>query len=69
LPDIAPRGKAANSDHYPFTELGVPSFFFYLRGNYHHYHDVDDTYEVITLSKYKEAFQLIRDFANWRMGK
>ena len=23
------RGKAANSDHYFFTEKGVPSFFFY----------------------------------------
>jgi Zn-dependent M28 family amino/carboxypeptidase len=69
LPNIAPRGKAANSDHHPFTEKGVPSFFFYLRGNYHHYHDVEDVYELITLSKYNEAFQLIRDFANWRMGK
>ncbi|MDZ4668164.1 MAG: M28 family peptidase [bacterium] len=69
LPDIAPRGKAANSDHHPFTEMGVPSFFFYLRGNYHHYHDVGDTYEALTLSKYNEAFLLMRDFANWRMGK
>ncbi len=69
LPDIAPRGKAQNSDHYFFTEAGVPSFFFYLRGNYHHYHDVDDTYEALTLSKYPEAFKLVRDFANMRMGK
>ncbi|OYU97248.1 MAG: aminopeptidase [Bacteroidetes bacterium B1(2017)] len=69
LPDIAPRGKAQNSDHYYFTEAGVPAFFFYLRGNYHHYHDIDDTYSELTLSRYKEAFQLITDFANMRMGK
>jgi len=69
LPNIAPRGKAQNSDHYYFSEAGVPAFFFYLRGNYHHYHDVDDTYEELTLSKYKEAFQLILDFANMRMSK
>lgn len=69
LPDIAPRGKAQNSDHYYFTEAGVPSFFFYLRGNYHHYHDVDDTYEALTLSKYESAFRLIQDFLNMRMGK
>jgi aminopeptidase YwaD len=69
LPNIAPRGKAQNSDHYFFTEAGVPSFFFYLRGNYHHYHDVDDTYEALTLSKYPESFKLVRDFANMRMGK
>jgi Zn-dependent M28 family amino/carboxypeptidase len=69
LPNIAPRGKAQNSDHYYFSEAGVPAFFFYLRGNYHHYHDVNDTYEELTLSKYKEAFQLILDFANMRMSK
>jgi aminopeptidase YwaD len=68
LPDIAARGKSANSDHHYFTEAGVPSFFFYLRGNYHHYHDVDDTYEAITMSKYNEAFKLIVDFADWRMN-
>jgi hypothetical protein len=67
LPNIAPRGKSPNSDHHYFTEAGVPSFFFYLRGNYHHYHDVDDTYEALTMSKYNEAFRLIRDFAGWRM--
>lgn len=27
LPQIKIRGKAANSDHYPFSEKGVPAFF------------------------------------------
>ena len=32
LPIIKPRGPAANSDHYFFTEAGVPAFFIYTMG-------------------------------------
>jgi aminopeptidase YwaD len=32
LSKINPRGKAANSDHYFFTEKGVPAFFIYTQG-------------------------------------
>ncbi|MFA9213478.1 MAG: M28 family metallopeptidase, partial [Candidatus Methylacidiphilales bacterium] len=64
LPTINPRGKAANSDHYYFTEAGVKSFFFYLMGDYHFYHDIDDKASAVTLSKYNEAYQLVYDFAN-----
>ena len=63
LPVIKSRGKAANSDHYFFTEKGVPSFFFYLMGDWKHYHDTNDKTPV-PLSKFKEAFLLIRDFSN-----
>ncbi len=62
LPTIASRGKAQNSDHYFFTEQGVKSFFFYLMGDYHFYHDVDDKAELLPLSKYNEAFKLITHF-------
>ncbi len=66
LPQTKKRGKAANSDHYFFTEAGVPSFFFYLMGPYSHYHDVDDTRENLTLElePYNGSFRLIRDFVN-----
>ncbi len=64
LPTIAPRGKAQNSDHYYFTENGVKSFFFYLMGDYHFYHDVDDKADALPLSKYNEAFKLIQQFAD-----
>jgi len=67
LPEIAARGKAMNSDHYHFSEKDVPALFFYLRGEYHQYHDIGDTHKAITLSKYSEAFGLIRDFMNARM--
>jgi len=63
LPTINARGKAANSDHYYFTEAGVKSFFFYLMGDYHFYHDIDDKSSAITLSKYNEAYKLVYDFA------
>lgn len=62
LPAVNARGKAANSDHYYFTEKGVKSFFFYLMGEYKYYHDINDGPEALTFSKYKEAFSLIYDF-------
>ena len=66
LPQTKKRGKAANSDHYFFTESGIPAFFFYLMGPYNHYHDVDDTAENMRLEteSYNGAFYLIRDFMN-----
>jgi len=64
LPTVNARGKAQNSDHYYFTEKGVKAFFFYLMGEYGAYHDVNDTPEAVTFSKYSEAFRLIRDYAD-----
>ncbi len=63
LSQIKKRGPAANSDHYWFTEKGVPSFFFYTMGDNNHYHDVFDTYEELSFSKYNDLIQLIADFA------
>ncbi|MGB0523063.1 MAG: M28 family metallopeptidase [Flammeovirgaceae bacterium] len=63
LPRIGKRGEAANSDHYFFYKENVPCFFFYLEGDWKHYHDVNDT-TPIPFSKFKEAFLLIRDFTN-----
>ncbi len=56
------RGKAANSDHYWFTEKGVPAFFMYAEGGVTAYHDVHDTRENLPLPKYRELFTLIRLF-------
>lgn len=62
LKEIRKRGKAMNSDHYWFTEKGVPSFFFYTLGGVSFYHDVDDKPETLPLTKYKEVYRLIIDF-------
>ncbi len=57
------RGKAANSDHYWFVERGVKGFFFYLMGDYNHYHDIYDNRDNLKLGEfYDKSFLLIRDF-------
>lgn len=57
------RGKAANSDHYWFVERGVKGFFFYLMGEYHFYHEVNDAPKNLRLGPYYDkSFLLIRDF-------
>ncbi len=56
------RGKAANSDHYFFSEAGVPAFFMYTMGPNKHYHDVGDSYENLSFSEFNDIFQLLVDF-------
>ena len=36
------RENRPNSDHFPFTQVGVPALFFYTQGGPPHYHDVHD---------------------------
>ncbi len=62
LPEIKKRGKAANSDHYHFTEKGVPAFFFYTLGGIAAYHDVQDIPETLPLTKFSEVYKLISTF-------
>ncbi len=63
LTEVKARGKAANSDHYFFTEAGVRGFFFYLMGKYKHYHNVYDSPENLRLNDhYNRAFTLISGF-------
>ncbi|MBB6613072.1 M28 family peptidase [Pontibacter sp. Tf4] len=62
LPQLKMRGRAANSDHYPFSERGVPAFFFYTLGGTTFYHNVYDQADQLPLTKFSEVFQLITDF-------
>jgi hypothetical protein len=64
---IKSRGKAANSDHYWFTEKGVPSFFIYAMGGIQAYHDVYDKAETLPLTEFEDLFHLIIDFNNQLM--
>jgi aminopeptidase YwaD len=59
---INSRGKAANSDHYFFTENGVPSFFIYTQGGPSAYHDISDRPETLPLTEYNDLFKLIINF-------
>jgi aminopeptidase YwaD len=62
LPHVKSRGKAANSDHYWFSEAGVRCFFFYLMGPYPYYHDVYDRPEMVPFTNYENAFLLFKYF-------
>jgi VanZ family protein len=62
LPRLTARGRAANSDHYPFAEAGVPAFFLYTRGGSLAYHDVNDRPAALSLAGFAGAYGLARDF-------
>ncbi|MES2591033.1 MAG: M28 family peptidase [Bacteroidota bacterium] len=62
LRDIKIRGKAANSDHYFFSEKGVKSFFIYTMGGTKAYHDIYDKPETLPLNKLEDLFKLIIKF-------
>ena len=68
LAKINPRGKAANSDHYFFSEKGVPAFFFYTLGGIKAYHDVFDRPETLPLNEHQDLFKLIVHFNYKLMG-
>jgi aminopeptidase YwaD len=64
LPQLKMRGRAANSDHFPFSEKGVPAFFFYTLGGTTFYHNTEDQAAQLPLTKFKEVFRLITDFTS-----
>lgn len=68
LVKINPRGKAANSDHYFFTEKGVPAFFMYTQGGISAYHDVFDQQETLPFTVYENLFKLFVGFNNSLMN-
>ena len=59
---IKPRGEAANSDHYWFSQRKVPSFFIYTMGPNKNYHDIYDTYDNLTFAKFENIFKLLSSF-------
>ena len=68
LVKINARGKAANSDHYFFSEKGVPAFFFYTLGGIKAYHDVFDKAETLPMNEHEDLFKLITKFNQKLMG-
>jgi aminopeptidase YwaD len=62
LKAVNPRGKAANSDHYFFSEKGVPAFFFYTLGGIAAYHDVFDKAATLPLTEQADLMQLMIKF-------
>ncbi len=62
LPAINQRGKAANSDHYWFSEKGIPSFFMYTLGGIKAYHDVFDKGATLPMDHYENLLKLMEEF-------
>lgn len=62
VPVVKARGKAANSDHYFFTEKGVRSFFVYTMGENKNYHDIFDTYENLNYNSFNGLAKLFDSF-------
>jgi Zn-dependent M28 family amino/carboxypeptidase len=62
LPQVRSRGKAANSDHYFFSEAGVPAFFLYSNGGAGYYHDVFDKPATLALTNIDKVMKLLMDF-------
>lgn len=63
VPAVKARGEAANSDHYPLYQKGVPAFFIYTTGEeYQEYHTTTDKAEGLPLTAYEGLFRLVRDF-------
>ncbi len=62
IKDVKIRGKAANSDHYFFSEKGVKAFFIYSMGGIKAYHDIYDRPETLPLNEFENMFKLITKF-------
>ena len=61
---VVERGESCNSDHCPFYEKGVPSFFIHTQGpENQHYHDVGDKSAALPFSKHEALFRLITSFS------
>lgn len=64
VPKVELRGESCNSDHCPFYENGVPSFFIYTQGGIQAYHDIYDKAETLPLTAYAGYFKLMTKFLN-----
>jgi Zn-dependent M28 family amino/carboxypeptidase len=62
LPSVAPRGQAKNSDHYSFSEKGVPAFYIYTNGIKPYYHDLRDTAEEVNFEQAEGLLALLKEF-------
>lgn len=59
MKNVENRDAAANSDHHPFHEKGVPAIFFLTKGPSGRGHGPDDTYDKLPLFAYENLFKLV----------
>jgi Zn-dependent M28 family amino/carboxypeptidase len=58
------RGRAANSDHYWFSQRQIPAVFIYTLGGITAYHDVFDKAETLPLTEFSDLSKLLIGFIN-----
>lgn len=61
---VKARGQAANSDHYYFSQLGIPAIFLYTEGTVKGYHSVFDTADKTPMKRAGEIHELLVQFLN-----
>lgn len=62
LKQVKVRGESCNSDHCPFDQKGVPSFFIYTLGGKGNYHNIYDSYNNLDLSHVENVRDLLIKF-------
>lgn len=60
--EVRQGGAAANSDHYYFTEKGVPAFFIFSMGGKGYYHDIWDKADKVTLQHIPQVGEVLKRF-------
>ena len=62
---VKSRGESCNSDHCPFYQKGVPSFFIYSMGpEWNHYHDPGDVSKGLPFTELEDIERLLISFVN-----
>jgi aminopeptidase YwaD len=62
LPKINERDQSQNSDHYHFSERGVPAIFIYGNGTKGYYHDIFDKVQELSMENVDGLASLLIDF-------
>lgn len=62
VPKITERSQTQNSDHYSFSQAGVPAVFIYGNGTKPYYHDVFDQAKELSLQNIDGLAKLLIDF-------
>jgi len=62
LPKVNERDQSHNSDHYHFSEKGVPAIFIYGNGTKPYYHDVFDKAQELSLEHIDGLIELLIAF-------
>lgn len=62
------RDNSPNSDHYPFTQIGIRAFFLYTSGGEQPYHHPEDVAETLDWEVLEQTVMLMREFIERRAG-